>query len=122
MSSNTDAAVAHPAPSEAKSDKEVEQATLREPTSQPQEENQDSTAPSQETSNESASEKGKSTYTGLAASAASTATIAAIGVKDNVFSMFGGGAKKEKRKNPGMTLRKHPDLQRLRRMQKLIPT
>lgn len=42
-------------------------------------------------------EKGKSTITELASSAASTATTAALGVKDNVFSMFGGGAKKEKK-------------------------
>ena len=31
----------------------------------------------------------------MAASAASTAASAAVGVKDNVFSMFGGGPKKE---------------------------
>lgn len=41
------------------------------------------------------------TYTEAAAnaatSAASTATAAASGVKDSVFSMFGGGAKKERK-------------------------
>ena len=45
----------------------------------------------------------QSTYTGMASSAASnfatTATSAAAGVKDNVFSMFGGGAKKEKKED-----------------------
>ena len=47
---------------------------------------------------------GKTTYTGMAtsaaASAATTATATAAGVKDNVFSMFGGGAKKEKKEDP----------------------
>ncbi len=46
-------------------------------------------------------EKAKSSYTDIATSAATsaatTATAAAVGVKDNVFSMFGGGAKKEKK-------------------------
>ena len=45
----------------------------------------------------SSAEKPKPTYTELAASAATTATNAAMGVKDNVFSMFGGGVKKEKK-------------------------
>lgn len=49
-------------------------------------------------------DKAKSTYTDMATSAATsaatTATAAAAGVKDNVFSMFGGGAKKEKREEP----------------------
>lgn len=35
--------------------------------------------------------------TNAASSVASTATAAATGVKDSVFSMFGGGAKKEKK-------------------------
>ena len=35
-----------------------------------------------------------------ATTAASTATSAVVGVKDNVFSMFGGGAKKEKKEEP----------------------
>ena len=43
----------------------------------------------------------KPTYTELATHAASTAasgaTAVAAGVKDNVFSMFGGGGKKEKK-------------------------
>ena len=34
--------------------------------------------------------------TAIASNAASTVTAAAAGVTDNVFSMFGGGAKKEK--------------------------
>jgi len=45
--------------------------------------------------------KDQSTYTGMATSAvtnaATTATTAAAGVKDNVFSMFGGGVKKDKK-------------------------
>ncbi|KAI4107096.1 MAG: hypothetical protein L6R37_001796 [Teloschistes peruensis] len=41
--------------------------------------------------------KANSTYTEMAQSAATSATNAAAGVKDNVFSMFGGGAKKEKK-------------------------
>ncbi|KAL9105283.1 MAG: hypothetical protein Q9227_009522 [Pyrenula ochraceoflavens] len=36
-------------------------------------------------------------YTEAATSAATTAATAAVGVKDQVFSMFGGGAKKEKK-------------------------
>ncbi|KAL9599764.1 MAG: hypothetical protein Q9219_003647 [cf. Caloplaca sp. 3 TL-2023] len=49
----------------------------------------------------SASEdKPKTTYTEMAQSAATSATTAAAGVKDNVFSMFGGGAKKEKKEEP----------------------
>lgn len=50
-----------------------------------------------ETHQEPAAEKGKSSITELASSAATTATTAALGMKDNVFSMFGGGAKKEKK-------------------------
>ena len=41
-----------------------------------------------------------STLTEMASTVASTATSAAAGVKDNVFSMFGGGAKKEKKEDP----------------------
>ena len=48
--------------------------------------------------------KGTTSYTEMvtsaATSAATTATTAAAGVKDNVFSMFGGGAKKEKKEEP----------------------
>lgn len=50
--------------------------------------------------NDSTPEKAKSTYTEMATSAANSATSAAVGVKDNVFSMFGGGAKKEKKVEP----------------------
>ena len=51
----------------------------------------------------SASTEGQqTTYTGMAASAAGTAaetaTNAAVGVKDTMFSMFGGGGKKEEKK------------------------
>ena len=46
-------------------------------------------------------DKGKTSYTDMATSAATsaatTASAAAVGVKDNVFSMFGGGAKKERK-------------------------
>lgn len=56
-----------------------------------------STDQSQETHHEPVAEKGTSTITGFASSAATTATSAALGMKDNVFSMFGGGAKKEKK-------------------------
>lgn len=41
-----------------------------------------------------------SSYTEMASNAAGTATTAAAGVKDSVFSMFGGGAKKEKKEEP----------------------
>ena len=36
-------------------------------------------------------------YTEMASNAAGSATTAAAGVKDSVFSMFGGGARKEKK-------------------------
>ena len=39
-------------------------------------------------------------YTEMASNAAGSATTAAVGVKDSVFSMFGGGAKKEKKEEP----------------------
>lgn len=39
-------------------------------------------------------------YTEMASNAAGSATNAAAGVKDSVFSMFGGGAKKEKKEEP----------------------
>jgi Ran-binding protein 1 len=42
----------------------------------------------------------KSSYTTMASNAASTGIAAATGVKDSVFSMFGGGAKKEKKEEP----------------------
>lgn len=54
----------------------------------------------QDTHGESAPEKTKSTYSEMATTAATSATSAAVGVKDNVFSMFGGGAKKEKKVEP----------------------
>ena len=65
---------------------------------------QDSESPrapkdSQETST-TTDDKPKSSYTEMATSAANSATSAAVGVKDNVFSMFGGGAKKEKKEDP----------------------
>lgn len=39
-------------------------------------------------------------YVDMASNAAGSATSAAAGVKDSVFSMFGGGAKKEKKEEP----------------------
>jgi Ran-binding protein 1 len=52
-------------------------------------------------SHEPPSTEGEQTYTEMATSAATsaaaTATAAATGVKDSVFSMFGGGGAKEKR-------------------------
>ena len=49
-------------------------------------------------------DKGSASYTEIATSAATsaatTASAAAAGVKDNVFSMFGGGTKKEKKEEP----------------------
>ena len=39
-------------------------------------------------------------YTEMASNAAGSATTAAAGVKDSVFSMFGGGVKKERREEP----------------------
>ena len=39
-------------------------------------------------------------YSEMASNAAGSATTAAAGVKDSVFSMFGGGAKKEKKEEP----------------------
>ncbi|KAI9875369.1 MAG: hypothetical protein M1830_008572 [Pleopsidium flavum] len=50
-----------------------------------------------ESKSEGTSASEKPTYTEIATHAASSATAVAAGVKDNVFSMFGGGAKKEKR-------------------------
>ena len=44
--------------------------------------------------------KQPATYTEMVGNAATSATTAATGMKDNVFSMFGGGAKKEKRVEP----------------------
>ena len=45
----------------------------------------------------SSTTEGKHTYTEMASNAAGQATAVAAGVKDSVFSMFGGGAKKEKK-------------------------
>ena len=55
------------------------------------------TRPAENTSGtrETTGEEPKATYTDMASSAATSAATAATGVKDSVFSMFGGGAKKE---------------------------
>ena len=51
-----------------------------------------------ETESKDASATGaKASVSEIASSAASTASAAAAGVKDSMFSMFGGGAKKEKK-------------------------
>lgn len=48
---------------------------------------------------DSTSKSEQSSYTGMASAATSSATNAAVGVKDSVFSMFGGGAKKDKKED-----------------------
>lgn len=48
-------------------------------------------------SKETLKTEGTSSVVGMASNAASSASAAALGVKDSVFSMFGGGAKKEKK-------------------------
>ncbi|KAL9587424.1 MAG: hypothetical protein Q9212_000239 [Teloschistes hypoglaucus] len=74
-----------------------EQAHAGEQTSAPQ--NEEVATVSKESSDVAPRSENKtnSTYTEMAQSAATSATNAAAGVKDNVFSMFGGGAKKEKK-------------------------
>ncbi|KAL8914232.1 MAG: hypothetical protein Q9171_001103 [Xanthocarpia ochracea] len=90
MSSNTDT----------KPDSKEDQMPSAEPTTnQPEKESTTNTQASQDASVTS-DEKPKTTYTEMAQSATTSATSAAAGVKDSVFSMFGGGAKKEKREEP----------------------
>ena len=48
-------------------------------------------------SKDTSTEENKSGAVGFANYATNTATSAAVGVKDSVFSMFGGGPKKEKK-------------------------
>ncbi|KAL6721593.1 Ran GTPase binding protein Sbp1 [Lecanora helva] len=78
---------------------------MAEPKNDPQPANEDpsTVSPTETKTTETASKDTTSpgsTYTEMASNAASgvagTATNAATGVKDSVFSMFGGGAKKEK--------------------------
>ncbi|KAL8908922.1 MAG: hypothetical protein Q9207_000498 [Kuettlingeria erythrocarpa] len=89
MSSNTDP----------KPDSKEEQDPLT--ASRPAEQEVVTTAPKDHQQPSVKPEEGsQGTYTGLAQSAAASATAAAAGVKDNVFSMFGGGAKKEKKEEP----------------------
>lgn len=98
MSANIDHAEEQPASGETKKDPVDERPIASDPKT-----TQDipgSDAEPQSTTNEPVLDKGKSTYTEMAASAASSATSAAVGMKDNVFSMFGGGAKKEKKEDP----------------------
>lgn len=58
------------------------------------------TAPTQAEETSTATAPAATSYTEMASNAAGSATIAAAGVKDSVFSMFGGGAKKEKKEEP----------------------
>ena len=51
------------------------------------------------TQEDSVTKSEQPSYTELATAATSSATSAAVGVKDSVFSMFGGGAKKEKKED-----------------------
>lgn len=63
----------------------------------PTEEAPSTTSPSTATE----STEGKpATYTEMASNAAAGAGTAAIGAKDSIFGMFGGGAKKEKTEEP----------------------
>lgn len=48
-------------------------------------------------SKETSAAEGKSSVSGMASNVASNASAAAVGMKDSMFSMFGGGAKKEKK-------------------------
>lgn len=50
-----------------------------------------------ESSKEISTTENKPTYTDMASNAVGQAGVAAAGVKDSVFSMFGGGGAKEKR-------------------------
>ena len=90
------------APSDVKPTTATEQSALTESDPAPKSTNEEPATSDQphEAHPEAAAEKGKSTITELASSAATTATTAALGMKDNVFSMFGGGAKKEKKEEP----------------------
>ena len=80
------------ATAESKQDPIAEQAAPSEPTAAAREE-KDPEPQTQGSHVEPTPEKGKSTYTEMASSAA-------VGVKNEVFSMFGGGAKKEKKVKP----------------------
>lgn len=84
---------------ESKQDPITEQAAPSEPTATARDE-KDSEPQTQGSHVEPTPEKGKSTYTEMASSAATFGTTAAVGVKNEVFSMFGGGAKKEKKLKP----------------------
>ncbi|KAL8658664.1 MAG: hypothetical protein Q9226_000834 [Calogaya cf. arnoldii] len=82
-----------------KLDSKKEQVPSAESTTQAGNESTTNAQASQDTSVTSG-EKPKTTYTEMAQSATTSASSAAAGVKDSVFSMFGGGAKKEKREDP----------------------
>ena len=58
------------------------------------------TAPTQAEEPSKGTAPAATSYTEMASNAAGSATTAAVGVKDSVFSMFGGGAKKEKKEEP----------------------
>jgi Ran-binding protein 1 len=67
-------------------------------TTQPKTEDTEVMTEDTEAKTEDAGEK--PTYTAMATNVASTGMAAATGVKDSVFSMFGGGEKKEKKDEP----------------------
>ena len=90
MSSNTDT----------KLDPSAEQTASSEP-KLAQQETELATNPKGDESLEASKDAKPTTYTAMAsnaaASATATATATAANMKDNVFSMFGGGAKKDKK-------------------------
>ncbi|KAL8735973.1 MAG: hypothetical protein Q9166_000535 [cf. Caloplaca sp. 2 TL-2023] len=90
MSSNTDT----------KLDTKEEKVSSGEPTINRPENESTTTPPASQQAPATSEEKPKTTYTEMAQSATTSASSAAAGVKDSVFSMFGGGAKKEKREEP----------------------
>ena len=55
------------------------------------------TNPADHEAETSSATDGKQSYSDMASNAAGSATAAAVGVKDSVFSMFGGGGVKEKK-------------------------
>ena len=89
MSSNTDSTL-NPADEQVASTEPKLAKQETEPVTNPQAAQTESTSEGKKTSS----------YTDMASDATASATTAAAGMKDSVFSMFGGGAKKEKRVEP----------------------
>ncbi|KAL8811265.1 MAG: hypothetical protein Q9223_006608 [Gallowayella weberi] len=90
MSSSTDT----------KLDPKEEEVPSAEPTLNKQEQEPSTSSQAPPEASAATEEKPKSSYTEMAQSATASASSAAAGVKDSVFSMFGGGGKKEKREEP----------------------